>query len=75
MNRLALLSIKPEFAFRILNRTKTIELRRSQMGIKTGDVLLIYISAPAQRLGGWFRVTKVEIHSISEMWKRYHSSL
>ena len=75
MSRLAILSIKPEFAHRIFDRTKNIELRRTQMGIKSGDVLLIYTSAPEQSISGWFRVSRVEVRSVGEMWKKYHSRL
>ena len=75
MNRLAILSIKPEFARHIMDHTKTIELRRSDMGIENGDVLLIYVSAPDQCISLWFRVKKVEVRAVSEMWKKYHSSL
>ena len=75
MSRLAILSIKPEYAHRILNRTKDIELRRTQMGINSGDVLLIYTSAPEQCISGWFRVSKVETLPVDKMWKKYHARL
>ncbi|MCK4794512.1 MAG: ASCH domain-containing protein [Desulfobacteraceae bacterium] len=75
MNRLGILSIKPEFAYRILDGTKTIELRRSRMGVNKGDVLLLYISAPDQCLGAWFRVAKVEVSNLNDMWGSNHSFL
>jgi predicted transcriptional regulator len=70
-----IISIKPEFAHRILDGSKTIELRRSAMGLEPRDVVLVYISAPEQRLGFWFRVAKVETLPVEGMWSRHADRL
>ena len=75
MSSVALLSIKPVYAREILAGTKTIELRRSAMGLKAGDIVLVYISAPEQRLGFWFRIKTIETLPPEEMWRRYHEHL
>ena len=75
MSSATILSIRPEYARRILAKTKTIELRRSAMGLEPRDVVLVYISAPDQCLGFWFRVAKIETLDVEEMWSRYHDRL
>ena len=75
MSSAVILSIRPEYARRILEGSKTIELRRSSMGLEPRDVVLVYVSAPEQRFMFWFRVARVETLPIEEMWHRYHEKL
>ena len=75
MSAAALISIKPIYANQIVNRTKTIELHKSSMGLNQGDVILVYSSAPEQRIALWFQIKAVETLPVSEMWDRYHSRL
>jgi predicted transcriptional regulator len=71
MSNAAILSIKPIYANQILTGTKTIELRKSSMGLSAGDIVLVYSSAPEQRFAFWFRIQRVESLAVSEMWKRH----
>jgi predicted transcriptional regulator len=75
MSSAVILSIKPEYARQILAGTKTIELRRSPMGLEPRDVVLVYISAPDQCLGFWFRISKIETLPVEEMWRRHQDRL
>jgi predicted transcriptional regulator len=75
MSSAAILSIKPQYADRILDGSKTIELRRSSMGLKRGDVVLVYVSSPEQKLAFWFRVAEVERLPVDEMWRRHAEHL
>jgi predicted transcriptional regulator len=75
MSTAAILSIKPTYANQILAGTKTIELRRSAMGLRPGDVILVYVSAPEQCLRFWFRIATVETLPIDEMWRRHEARL
>src|SRR5260370_14377487 len=75
MRTAALLSIKPVYANQILTGTKTIELRKSSMGLSQGDVALVYSSAPEQRIAFWFRVKTIETLSVEEMWRRHRDRL
>ncbi len=75
MGNAAILSIKPVYANQILARTKTIELRKSAMGLGAGDVILVYSSAPEQRIGFWVRVSEVETLPVEQMWERHHEHL
>src|SRR5271165_388194 len=75
MSAAAILSIKPTYANQILAGSKTIELRKSAMGLTAGDVVLVYSSAPEQRIAFWFRIKNIEALSVGEMWDRYASRL
>jgi predicted transcriptional regulator len=75
MTEAVVLSIKPVFARQILEGRKTIELRRSALGLHAQDVVIVYVSAPEQALGFWFRVAKVETTAVEEMWQRNHAVL
>jgi predicted transcriptional regulator len=75
MSSAAIISIKPVYANQILAGTKTIELRKSPMGLNPKDVILVYSSAPEQRFSFWFRIKKVETLPVAEMWTRHKDRL
>lgn len=75
MTSVGLISIKPAYVAQIVGRTKTIELRRSSMGLSAGDVVLVYASAPEQALRLWFRIKAIESLPVEKMWARYHDDL
>ena len=75
MNNIAILSIKPEFSSKILAGLKDIELRHTTLNLKKGDIVIVYESAPKQTISFWFRVKKIEILPINEMWNKYNNSL
>jgi predicted transcriptional regulator len=75
MSNVVIISIKPEYSSEILSGSKTIELRRSTLGLSRNDIVIVYESAPKQALGFWFRVAKVEVLSIDEMWTTYGNRL
>lgn len=66
--RAALLSIKPKYADLILAGTKRIELRRSWPDENIG-VLVLYSSAPVQRLVGIAYVETVRVEPPEKLWK------
>lgn len=75
MHSVAMLSIKPEFSEQILVGTKTIELRKSSFGLRRGDIILVYESAPKQLLSFWFRVDFIEELATDDMWQRHKDEL
>lgn len=75
MSTAAILSIKPAYANQIIAGAKTIELRKSSMGLSEDDVILVYSSAPEQQFAFWFRVKSVETLPIDQMWRRYSDRL
>jgi len=66
--RAALLSIKPKYADLILAGSKRIELRRSWPDTDVG-VLVLYSSAPVQRLVGIAHVDRVRVESPDALWQ------
>jgi predicted transcriptional regulator len=75
MSTAAIISIRPQYANKILDGTKSIELRKSAMGLGEGDVILVYSSAPEQRLAFWFRIRAIEALPLKEMWASYSAQL
>ncbi len=64
-----LLSIRPEYAEKIFNQTKTVELRRvypKQIG--KGDLVIIYEPTPVQALTGMFKVDQIVEYPLEELW-------
>lgn len=64
-------SIKPEFAEKILSKEKSIELRKVRPHVKSGDYMIIYASAPTMGVVGIARVKKIIEMSPKEMWEQF----
>ncbi|MFM6006148.1 MAG: DUF3850 domain-containing protein, partial [Sphaerospermopsis kisseleviana] len=67
------LSIKKIYAERIINGTKTIELRKRPIGMELGDLVLLYETAPDSIIQGGFIADKLISLPVSQMWEKYHS--
>ncbi|MDF3819002.1 ASCH domain-containing protein [Leptospira sp. 96542] len=65
-----ILSIKPEYAWAILNGQKTVEFRKNVFKRKINKVL-IYSSAPDQVFLGYFSVKEIDRDSPNSLWKKY----
>jgi predicted transcriptional regulator len=66
--RAVLLSIKPKYADLILAGSKTVELRRSWPSNDVG-VMIIYSSAPVQRLTGIAVIKEIKECDFDTLWK------
>lgn len=68
------LSIRPKYANKIFEGTKTVELRRVRpKHIKKGSLVLIYVSSPVKSLAGAFMIDEVIEQPIKELWKSVSS--
>lgn len=65
--RAVLLSIKPKYADLILDGKKRVELRRSWPGNDIG-VMILYSSAPVQKLVGVAYIDKLERRDVDGLW-------
>lgn len=66
-----LLSIKPFYVNKIIEGTKTIELRRKRpKQIKKGSLVLIYATAPTKSIIGAFKVKNIIEEQIKHLWKK-----
>lgn len=68
LGKALLLSIKPEYATKIFDGNKTVELRRVLPKVKKGDLVLVYVSSPVKALVGAFKVEKVISSKPVELW-------
>ena len=65
-----LMSIRPQYAEKIFNRTKTVELRRIKPKLlQKDDLILVYVSSPVKSLIGAFSVASVVEKSLPALWK------
>jgi predicted transcriptional regulator len=67
-DRALLLSIRPKFATKIFDGSKTVELRRVRPSISEGDLVLVYASSPTRALLGAFEVDRVLCSTPSKIW-------
>lgn len=72
-----LLSIRPEYANKIFDGTKTVELRRTRPRLEVGDRVLVYVSTPVKALMGMFEVGRVMDAPPSHLWShvREHAGI
>lgn len=68
--RVALMSIRPEFAEQILAGSKHVEFRKRALAPDVTDVV-IYASAPVSAVIGAFRVGGQDIRPPLELWDRF----
>ena len=70
-----LMSVKPEFAERIMQRKKTVELRRKFSTRWIGHRINIYASAPVMSLIGEARIAGVVANKPEIIWERFHDQV
>lgn len=73
--KVVLMSIRPEYAQKILGGEKRVELRRQRPRLVQGDIVAVYITSPVRELAGAFAVEGVLSLSVASMWRRFGSEL
>lgn len=69
-----IISVKPEYATKILCGEKTVELRRKfPLDHIEGGIAIIYASSPIKKIIGYARIDRVCELPIDLIWKKYHS--
>lgn len=71
--RVALLSIRPEFARAIFAGRKTVEFRRSRLADDITTVV-VYATQPVGLVLGWFRIAGIAESTPDGLWRRFRSS-
>jgi predicted transcriptional regulator len=67
------LSIKPEYATKIVDGLKTVELRRRfPYGTVTGARIYVYATAPLQAVIGFATIREVQRSPVEQIWAAYH---
>ena len=75
MGKAVLISIKPEFAEKIFNGYKTIELRKCMPNVVEDDIVIVYCTVPVKAIIGICRVKKIIKTTPYKLWKLYSKSL
>jgi len=69
------ISVKPEFAKKIITKEKKIELRKVKPHVEVGDYVIIYASSPIKSVIGFGLVQQIIEASPEQMWEKYSSVL
>ena len=68
-----ILSIRPEYADKIVDGLKRVELRRRfPYGTVTGARIYVYATAPIQAVIGYATIRTVERLPVEQIWLKYH---
>jgi predicted transcriptional regulator len=62
------LSIKPEFAFKIFEGTKKFEFRKAIFKNANIKSIIVYASSPVQQVIGEFEIEEVLNHDLDTLW-------
>ena len=62
------LSIKPEFAFKIFDGTKKFEFRKSIFKNENVKSIIVYASSPVQQVIGEFEIDEVLNYDLTTLW-------
>lgn len=65
-----LLSIKPEYAFKIFEGTKKYEFRKSIFKRKDVRKVVVYASSPVQQVIGEFEIADILTDKVDIIWNR-----
>jgi predicted transcriptional regulator len=65
-----LISIKPEYANKIFEGSKTVELRRVRPRLREDDIVVVYASCPEKALVGWFEVEEIIEEHPNKLWNK-----
>lgn len=75
MRKVLVVSIKPEFAEKIFNGQKSIELRKSAPNVSPGDIVVIYSTHPVKAVIGICQVKEIIKMQPSLMWSKHNDKL
>lgn len=70
MKRVALLSIKPDYATAIFAGRKRVEFQRTRIAPDIG-LAIVYATLPVGQVLGWFRIANVVESTPDGLWRRY----
>lgn len=65
-----LLSIKPEFGYRILDGTKKFEFRKTLFKRRDIERIIIYASYPIQAVIGEFTIANILTDDVEKIWEK-----
>lgn len=69
LNKVLLLSIKPDYVEKIFDGEKRVELRRTRPKVQRGDLIIVYATSPRKEIVGVLEVEKIEQKPLFELWE------
>jgi predicted transcriptional regulator len=69
------ISVKPEFAEKIISKEKKIELRTVKPNVEAGSYIIIYASSPVKSVIGFGIIQQIIETTPREMWVNYSNLL
>ena len=63
-----LMSVRPQYAEKILRGEKTVELRRVRPRVAPGDVIVMYVSSPEREVRALLQVEEVLEAHPAALW-------
>lgn len=69
--RAVLLSITPEFADKIANGSKSVELRRRFPNVPSGTWVYLYSTLPIGAVTGRAKIIEIDVGSPRALWKKH----
>jgi predicted transcriptional regulator len=71
-NNLLIISVKPEYARKILKGEKTIELRKcAPKRVGKDGYILIYVTAPVKELWGIYKIENIIKENPNTLWEKF----
>lgn len=71
-NDILIISVKPEYARKILKGEKTIELRKcAPKKVGKNDFILIYVTAPVKELWGIYKIENIVKENPNILWENF----
>ncbi len=74
-NKYLFISVKPEFASKIMSKEKSIELRKVKPNVTKGDYIVIYASTPMKCVVGFAKIKQIIVTKPANMWDKYSDVL
>ncbi|MEW6358525.1 MAG: ASCH domain-containing protein [Planctomycetota bacterium] len=68
-DRAVMISIRPEYADKIFDGKKCVELRRVRPRVECGDLVLVYVTSPVKAVTGAFEVDRVIEDKPRKVWE------
>jgi len=75
MANVLVVSIKPEFAQKIFNGEKSIELRKSAPHVSPGDTMVVYCTDPVKAVIGICEVKEILKMNPGQLWRNHNGAL
>lgn len=75
MPKFLFISVKPEYADKIINNQKTIELRKNLPNVSKDDYVIIYATLPVKTVVGFAKIKQIIKTNPKQMWSEYSDRL